>query len=155
MQGGPERCLLLSSFAQNHQKFLRFQWNGNICECLTFGLGPAPRTFTKLLKSPIAVLRRIQIRTIIYLEDMLLMSQTINGLEIARDTFIFILQSLGLVTNSQKSVLVPLQKVRVSRVGNRLSESDINTTTGKKNWDWNVTSLIQTPKQSYGKWPAL
>ena len=100
---------------------------------ITFGLGPAPRTFTKLLKSPIAVLRRIQIRTIIYLEDMLLMSQTINGLEIARDTFIFILQSLGLVTNSQKSVLVPLQKVRVSRVGNRLSESDINTTTGKKN----------------------
>ena len=63
---------------------------------------------------------------------MLLMSQTINGLEIARDTFIFILQSLGLVTNSQKSVLVPLQKVRVSRVGNRLSESDINTTTEKK-----------------------
>ena len=125
-------CVLLH---RNHQKILRFQWKGNICEFLflSFCLARAPRTFTKLLKTPIAVLRQIQIRTIIYLEDMLLMSQTINGLEIARDTFIFILQSLGLVTNSQKSVLVPLQKVRVSRVGNRLSESDINTTTGKKN----------------------
>ena len=75
---------------RNHQKILQFKWKGNICEflCLSFRLAPPPRTFTKLLKTPTAVLRRIQIRTIIYLGDMLLMSQTINGLEIARDTFI-------------------------------------------------------------------
>ena len=118
---------------RNHQKFLRLQWKGNIYEflCLYFGLGPAPRIFTKLLKIPIAVLRRIQIRIIIYLDDMLLMSQTINGVEIAKDTLIFLLQSLGFVANLQKSILEPLQKIRVSRSGNRLSENDINTTTGK------------------------
>ena len=42
---------------------------------------------------------------------MLLMSQTVNGLEIAMDTLTFLLQSLGFVINLQKSVLVPLQKI--------------------------------------------
>ena len=98
---------------RNHQKFLRLQWKGNFYEflCLCFGLGPAPRIFTKLLKILIAVLRRIQIRIIIYLDDMLLICQTVNCLEIARDTLIFLLQSLGFVINLQKFVLVPLQKI--------------------------------------------
>ena len=52
--------------------------------CVCFGLSPAPKDFTKLIKSPIAISRRIQIRIIIYL-DMLLTSQTINGLEITRN----------------------------------------------------------------------
>ena len=42
---------------------------------------------------------------------MLLMSQTINSLEIATDTLIFLLRRLGFVINLQKSVLVPLQKI--------------------------------------------
>ena len=52
----------------NHQKIIRFQCKGNINEllCICFGLVPAPRIFTKLLKIPIAVLRWIQIRTIIF-----------------------------------------------------------------------------------------
>ena len=52
--------------------------------CVCFSLSPAPKDFTKLIKSPIAISRRIQIRIIIYL-DMLLTSQTINGLEITRN----------------------------------------------------------------------
>ena len=65
--------------------------------CLCFGLGPAPWIFTKLFKIPIASLRWIQIRIIIYLDDMLLMSQTINGLETARDTMKFPLQIYSLL----------------------------------------------------------
>ena len=96
----------------NHQKIIRFQCKGNINEllCICFGLVPAPRIFTKLLKIPIAVLRWIQIRTIIFLDNMLLMSETIKGLETARDKLIFLLNSLGFVINLQRSVLVPLQK---------------------------------------------
>ena len=41
---------------------------------------------------------------------MLLMSQTIKGLETARDKLIFLLNSLGFVINLHRSVLVPLQK---------------------------------------------
>ena len=113
VQGGPERCLLLHSFAQESSKISSISMEVKHYEFLylCFGLGPAPRIFTKLLKIRIAVLRWIQIRIIIYLEDMLLMSQTINGLEIARDTLIFLLQSLGFVNNLQKSVLEPLQKI--------------------------------------------
>ena len=131
-QGGPGKSYFCVPLHKNHQKFLPFQWKGNIYKflCLCFGLDPAPRIFPKLLKIPIAVLRRIQIRIIIYLDDMLLMSQTINSLEIARDRLIFLLSSLSFVINLQKSVLVLLQNI-VSRSGNRIGENDINTTAGK------------------------
>ena len=76
-----------------------------------FWSGSNTMDFSKLLKIPITVLRRIQIKIIIYLYDMLLMSQTINCLQIASDTLIFLLQSLGFVINLQKTVLVPLQKI--------------------------------------------
>ena len=55
---------------------VRFLWEGNLYEflCLCFGLGPAPRVFTKILKVPTSLLRRLNIRIFIYLDDMLLMS---------------------------------------------------------------------------------
>ena len=39
-------------------KFVRFKWEGQLYQCLTlmFGLGPAPRIFTKLLKVPMSTL---------------------------------------------------------------------------------------------------
>ena len=45
------------------KKFVRFLWSGKFYEflCLCFGLGPAPRVFTKLLKIPVSVLRRLNI----------------------------------------------------------------------------------------------
>ena len=92
---------------KNSQKFVRFQKSGNIYEflCFSFGLGPAPRIFTKLLKVPIAFLRRVNIRIIIYLDDMLLMGRTLPEILMARDTLIFLLQYLGFVINLKKSVL--------------------------------------------------
>lgn len=41
---------------------IRFLWKGNLYKflCLCFGLGPAPRIFTKLLKDPISVLSFIE-----------------------------------------------------------------------------------------------
>ena len=76
-----------------------------------FWSGSNTTDFSKLLKIPITVLTRIQVKIIIYLYDMLLMSHTINFLQIARDTLNFLLQSLGFVINLQKTVLVPLQKI--------------------------------------------
>ena len=62
------------------RKYFRFHWSGNLYEflCLCFGLGPAPRIFTILLKIPIVILRRINIRMI----------------SMCRDTVIFLLQHL-------------------------------------------------------------
>ena len=96
-----------------HRKYVRFQWEGRIYEFLSlcFGLGPAPRIFTKLLKVPIALLRRLNIRIIIYLDDMLIMCQSQGELVVARETLIFLLQHLGFVINQKKSLLTPVQKI--------------------------------------------
>ena len=46
---------------ENSRKYTRFEWLGNLYEftCLMFGLGPAPKVFTKIMKIPISLLRRL------------------------------------------------------------------------------------------------
>ena len=69
---------------KSHRKYLRFVWEGNLYEflclcfvwegnlyeflCLCFGLGLAPLIFTKLVKVAIALLCRLNIRLIIFLD---------------------------------------------------------------------------------------
>ena len=55
------------------RKFLRFQWRTKLYEMLVlvFGVGPGLRIFTKLMKVPITVLRRMLILIIVYLGDLL------------------------------------------------------------------------------------
>ena len=98
---------------QNLQKFVRFQWSGNLYQflCLCFGLGLTPRIFRKLLKVPIALLRRVNIRIIIYLDDTLLMGSTLTEILMAKDTLIFLLQHLGFVINLKKPVLHPVKQI--------------------------------------------
>ena len=99
--------------SEKSQKYIRFRWEGTLYEflCLCFGLGPAPRIFTKLLKIPISLLRRINIRLVIFLDDVLLMAQTIEELLMSRDTLIFLFQKLGFVINLKKSVFQPTQQI--------------------------------------------
>ena len=65
----------------NHQKFLQFQWQGNLYQfhCLPFGLSCAPCTFTKLMKPVVAFLRERGIRLIIYLDDLLNINSATAG----------------------------------------------------------------------------
>ena len=95
------------------RKFVRFLCSGKLYEflCLCFRLGPAPKFFTKLLKIPVSVLRRLNILIIIYLDDMLLIDHTIEETLVARDTVIFLLQPLGFVLNLKKLVLTPTQRI--------------------------------------------
>ena len=103
---------------QNSRKLVRFQWKGTPYEfmCLCFGLGPAPRIFTKLLKIPIekiniSLLRTINIRVIIYLDDMLLLSHTVREAYMNRDTIIYLLRNLAFIINIKKPILHPFQKI--------------------------------------------
>ena len=93
----PEGCSLLCSTASKtsevHPVLLEGQSYKFLCLC--FGVGPAPRLFTNLVKTPLAILRRIDIWIIVNLDDMLFMSQTIEGLNMARDTLIFLLIHWG------------------------------------------------------------
>ena len=54
------------------------------------------------------VLRRINIRIVIYLDDMFIMGQTMEEIRMSRDTLIFFLQHLGFVLNLEKSILNPV-----------------------------------------------
>ena len=94
---------------KSSQTFVRFQSSDNLYEflCLYFVLGLAPKIFIKLLKVPIALLRRVNIRIIIYLDKMLLMERTLPEILMARDTLIFLLQHLGFVISLQKPALHP------------------------------------------------
>ena len=95
--------------AKSSRKYVRFPWEGNLYEflCLTFGLGPGPRLFTKLLKIPIGFLRKLKIRLIIYIDDILIMGADLAEILMARDSVLAVLQSLGFIINLKKSVLVP------------------------------------------------
>ena len=94
---------------ENHRKFLRFQWGHETLEfsSLPFGVSVAPRIFTKLMKTPIGLLRRLGCRLIVYLDDILLMNQSAEGLKKDQDLTIHILTSLGFIINYKKSVLDP------------------------------------------------
>ena len=64
-------CVLLSKDSRN---LIRFQWKRSfyVCLCLSFGLGPAPQAFNKLLKVPMSVLRRLMVWVVITILDDLL-----------------------------------------------------------------------------------
>ena len=75
--------------------------------CLCFGLSPDPLEIRKLLKVLIALLRKLKVRLIIYLDDILVMAASKEESEIRRDTLIFLLKHLGFIINVKKSVLFP------------------------------------------------
>ena len=113
VQPGPKKCLLLCSSKKESRKYVWLQWEGTLTLyeflCLCFGLGLAPLIFTKILKVPNSLLRRLQVRVIMYLDDMLLMSQTLEELRLmSRDKIIFLLTQLGFAINWKKSILVPV-----------------------------------------------
>jgi len=99
--------------APESKKFLRFLWGQSLFEfqCLCFGLGPAPLVFTKLMKVPVGLLRRLNIRLIIFLDDILIIGTTQKEVLQHKETVVYLLQSLGFVINTRKSVVVPTQQI--------------------------------------------
>jgi hypothetical protein len=96
-----------------HQPFLRFRWKGiaNQFLCLPFGLAPAPRVFTKILKPVMAALRSRGIRVIIYLDDMLFLNEEREGLVADVKMASDLLQRLGFLINWEKSLPTPSQSL--------------------------------------------
>ena len=92
------------------RRLMRFEWEGILYEfrSLAFGLGPAPWVFTKLLKVPISLLRKLGFFLIIYLDDMLIAAKSRREALQARDSILFLLENLGFTINREKSVLIPV-----------------------------------------------
>ena len=94
-------------------KYLKFSWNGILYKftCLPFGLAIAPYLFTKILKPVFAWLRQQNVRCSYYIDDSLNMNEDRlvcgkNAL-LVRET----LESIGFVLNTNKSILVPCQRL--------------------------------------------
>ena len=103
MQGRLERSILRCSIARRITEFCMFRVEKFYqFVCLCFGLAPAPLVFIKFMKIPLAVIRRLNWRIIIYLNDM---AGSREELLILRDTLIFLFQNLGVLINFKKSVL--------------------------------------------------
>ena len=113
LQDRSEKCHLSVPLCMSSRKFVIFAWSRKLYDFLhlCFGLGPAPRIFSKLLKVSIALLRLLNIPLVIYHDDILLMGRTLEGNLMSRDTLIFLLQHLSFVINLKKSVQKPSEQV--------------------------------------------
>ena len=95
------------------RKYVRFEREGSLYEslCLCFGHGPASRLFTKLKKVPVSILHKLCLRIIVYLDDFLILGETLEEAILSRDTVIYLLQNLGFVIDLKKSVLHSRQRI--------------------------------------------
>ena len=84
---------------------MAFRWRGRIWtfKTLPFGLNSTPYIFTKLMKPVIAILRKLGIRAILYLDDLLIIAQAKEEAKrhLARGLELII--ALGFIINTKKS----------------------------------------------------
>ena len=95
------------------QKFLKFFYQGHLFKFTAFSnrLSSCPRKFTKLYKPILATLRLKGHIIICYIDDLFLLGISYNEcVSTIIDTFT-LLESLGFVIHSDKSVFIPTQRI--------------------------------------------
>lgn len=97
--------------AEEHRRFLRFQWGAEMWRfrALPFGLSTAPWIFTMIMRAALSSLRR-RIRLVVYLDDILVMSETAESAVADTQAVIDRLTELGFFISS-KSILSPSTQV--------------------------------------------
>lgn len=104
-----EDAYLLVPIYNEHRKFLRFRFQGQLFQfrVLPFGLASAPYIFTKILKPVVSSLRVRNFFSVIYLDDFLLVAASYDQCLDNISTTMELLSSLGFLINKRKSVLIP------------------------------------------------
>jgi hypothetical protein len=77
---------------------------------MAFGLAITPRVFTKLLRTPIALLRRMGIRLIVYMDDILVMNRSYQGVQSDLQTVVAMMEGLGFLIHRLKLHQFPFLK---------------------------------------------
>ena len=100
--------------AHRNRKYLRFFWQGKLHQfyCLPFGLSPAPRISTKIMKPPMTILRLMGHESADYVDDKWLVSKPKMEVEqniIGTKT---ILTNLSFIINDGKSVFNFMEKLK-------------------------------------------
>ena len=94
------------------QKFLRFTWRGVVYQfrVVPFGLAPAPWLFTKITRELCVVVRGQGIRLRVYIDDWLLLADSVIACRQQAQVVLDLCMSLGFVLNEEKTDLVPSQQ---------------------------------------------
>ena len=98
---------------EEFHKFLAFRYRGtDFCfRALPFGLSTAPRVFTRVTRSILAVLRSRGLQVYAYLDDWLVVADSEEACHHATYQVLSLLRQLGWIVNQEKSALSPAQKV--------------------------------------------
>ena len=91
---------------EEDQKFLQIKWREKLYQfsSLCFGLASAPWAFTKLLRPVVSFLRKQGMRLIIYLDDILFLNQSEEGVEQDFLKAVRVLEACGFLVNFDKSI---------------------------------------------------
>ena len=100
-------------FHPESRKYLRFQYEGTTFKfcCLPFGLSLAPQAFTRILHPIVAKLHSEGIRTVIYLDDVLLIHHQKDRLTEIFNYVHRLLSSLGFIVKLMKCSPEPTHRL--------------------------------------------
>ena len=97
-----------------HQKFLKFEYKSRLFKftVLLNGYMEGPRKFTKLLKPPLSLLRKLE-RVLVasYFDNLIAMDCSYSTCSKNIMKIIKLMSSLGLIAHPSKSILFPCQEI--------------------------------------------
>ena len=99
---------------QDFRKYLRFCWNGQLYQytVLPNGLSSGPKVFTRIVKVLASELRKQGFENVFYLDDSLLIANTIDRCVANVNATISLLRQAGFTINFDKSVLEPTHRIQ-------------------------------------------
>jgi hypothetical protein len=126
-----KQAYYLVSVAQEHRKYLKFWWDGNLYQYvgLPNGLACAPRLFTKLLKPVYSTLQKEGFSCLGYIDDSFFVASSEAECQRAVDRAIKLFNDLGFLINWEKSVLTPTQSITF--LGFQFSSTKMKITLGQ------------------------
>lgn len=131
------------------RKYLRFRFNGILYQfrCLPFGLSTSPYIFTKIMKPVINFLRLKGWLSIIYLDDILCIS---NSYKLCYDNVNFtikLLEKLGFIINYKKSSITPSKRCKYLGFILDSEKYSVDLPTEKKYQILKILNRFETGKQ--------
>ena len=98
----------LIAISDSYNKFLKFSFEGKYFQfnCHPFGLSLAPYVFTKIMKLVVEYLRSHRIKSVIYLDDFLLIARMKEECSYNVNIATNLLLSIGFILNIEKRKLI-------------------------------------------------
>ena len=114
--------------SEEDQVKLRFVFKGKVFQyvCLANGISSAPRLFSKLMKPVYATLRQLGHSNSGYIDDSLLVGDTVQECKENISDTVHLMTKLGFIIHKSKSVLIPTQNLVF--LGNVIHSQDMTVT---------------------------